>query len=487
VEPRRYLLTLRKHWPALVGLTLLGALVAGGYALTQPTLYSATSSVFLSAEQGKNATELVQGSTYTLNTVQSYAQLATTPAVLEPVIKDLRLNTTAEELSQKVTSAIRLNTVIIDVTAKAGTAKDSAAVANAVTAQLGKEVKRLSPVVDEKATPAAFLEQVAAAAPPSSPSEPRTALLLSAGAAIGLLLGILYAVLRELFDTRFRTEDETREVVSSAGVPFLGGIARRQGRDLPNLAEPNSAEAEDYRRLCANLEFAGVDQRIRSVTVSSPLAGAGKTTTALNIAAAIAERGHRVLLLDADLRRPSVAEYVNIEGAVGLTNVLLGGVSAEDAIQKVGQIDVLPSGTTPPNVTGLLTSQSMQRLFVELQSRYEYIVVDSPPVLAVPDALTIAKLTDGVLLVARQKATKAKQLLEAVQSLTFVNETVLGVVLNAVPGHSAPAYGADTAERAEDTGVAAAPPQSFFRESTAKHSRELKGQEGLEKVGVSDS
>jgi capsular exopolysaccharide synthesis family protein len=467
VDPRRYLLALRKNWPVLAGLTLLGALLGGAFAASQPVEYQATSSVFLSVKRGDSTQELLQGTTYTLDTVQSYSELATMPAVLNPVIDRLNLNTTPAALAKHLSTDIRLNTVIIEVTATARSAQGAADLANAVTDSLSTVVAGIAPTSAGQ-VPAVVLSPVAAASPPAEPFSPRYLFLILSGAGLGLVLAIAIAIIRELFDTRFRTEEDAKEVAAAANVPYLGGVERRHGRDLPHLAilaEPNGRAAEDYRRLSTNLEFAGVDRRVKSVTVTSALAGDGKTTTALNLAGAIAERGHRVLLVDADLRRPSLAGYVNIEGSVGLTNVLLGGVSAEDAIQRVGTFDVLPSGTMPPNVSQLLASESMARLFAELQSRYDYVVVDSPPVLEVPDALTIVNLTDGAILVARQRSTKARQLQEAVQSLTFVKANVLGVVLNGVHRRATAVYGFDGSERGDESlRAAATPPQSFFRD-----------------------
>ncbi|BDZ45928.1 polysaccharide biosynthesis tyrosine autokinase [Naasia aerilata] len=465
MDTRRYFTALRKHWLVLTALTVLGGLLAGLYSATQPVLYQATSSVFVSTQRGETTTELLQGSSYTLAAVESYAELATLPAVLQPVIEKLQLDTTPGALANHITTQIRLNTVIIEVTASAGTAQGAADLANAVTESLSTVVTSLAPTATD-ATPAVTLSPVAPAAPPSAPYSPRYLLLILAGLGIGLLLGILYAIGRDLFDTRLRTEDDVRAAADT--VPYLGSVERRRSSDLPHLmflAEPNSAAAEDYRRLCTNLEFAGIDNRVRAISVTSALAGDGKTTTALNLAAAIAERGHRVLVVDADLRRPALAGYVNIEGAVGLTNVLLGGVSADDAIQRVGTFDVLPSGTTPPNVTQLVTSESMGRLFAELRTRYDFVVVDTPPVLAVPDALTIANLTDGALLVARSKVTRSKQLVEAVDALTFVNAVVLGIVLNGVPHGNASTYGYDQIERGDTAALPASaqPPTSFFR------------------------
>jgi capsular exopolysaccharide synthesis family protein len=280
------------------------------------------------------------------------------------------------------------------------------------------------------------MHSVAQATPASSPSSPNWPFLLVAGLGIGLFLGLAYALGRQFLDTRIASDDQLRTVPGLEAVPFLGSLSHRRRRNRPAnvlTSEPHSVPAEEYRRVATNLEFAGIDERIGSITVTSALPGDGKSTTALNLAAAAAERGQSVLLVDGDLRRPSVAEYLGIDGGVGLTNVLLGTASVAQAVQRIGDVDVLPSGALPPNVTQLVTSHTMERVIGELLARYDFVVVDAPPVLPVVDALTFARLTAGALVVARQRVTRRKQFAQAVQSLLQVDAKIVGIVLNDVP------------------------------------------------------
>jgi capsular exopolysaccharide synthesis family protein len=280
------------------------------------------------------------------------------------------------------------------------------------------------------------MHSVAQATPASSPSSPNWPFLLVAGLGIGLFLGLAYALGRQFLDTRIASDDQLRTVPGLEAVPFLGSLSHRRRRNRPAnvlTSEPHSVPAEEYRRVATNLEFAGIDERIGSITVTSALPGDGKSTTALNLAAAAAERGQSVLLVDGDLRRPSVAEYLGIDGGVGLTNVLLGTASVAQAVQRIGDVDVLPSGALPPNVTQLVTSHAMERVIGELLARYDFVVVDAPPVLPVVDALTFARLTAGALVVARQRVTRRKQFAQAVQSLLQVDAKIVGIVLNDVP------------------------------------------------------
>ena len=442
MDPLRYLSALRKRWGTILVLCVAGALLATAYATAQPSLYRATSSVFVTLERGDTTSELVQGSTFTQNLVQSYVELATLPVVLEPVIERLGLDETPRSLARAVTAEVRINTVIIEVTVSNESPKLAAQTADAITASLAAAAEELSPSgADDSA--AISMKPVASAEVPSNPYSPNTLFLLVTGLALGAILGVLYALGRELLDTRIGREEDLRAAPELQDIPFLASMSRRNAAAGPlvMIADPHSTEAEEYRRLCTNLEFAGVDGRIRSVAVTSALPGEGKTTTAFNLASAMGERGHRVLIVDGDLRRPALADYLNIPGARGLADVLVGSVGAEAAIQTAGGVDVLPAGTTPPNITQLITSAAMADLFREIGHHYDFVVVDCPPLLPVPDGLTFAKLTDGAILVARQRSTRRNQLVQAVESLRLVNATVLGLVLNGVQRSKSSTYG----------------------------------------------
>ncbi|MEL4320454.1 polysaccharide biosynthesis tyrosine autokinase [Leifsonia sp. YIM 134122] len=433
MEPQEYLGVLRKRWLAIVALAVLGGAAGYGYAQTLPTTYTSTSSVFVSTLQGDNTSELVQGSLYTQNIVQSYAALATMPAVLDPVIEDLDLNLDARQLGRTISANTPLNTVIIEITVSSYSADQAAEVADAVASSLATVAEDLSPQ-DAAGKPSISLQVVAPAHVPTVPSGPNTRLLAITGLAIGALLGLVYAFGRELLDTRIHG---TADLLRVGNLQLMGTVprGRRRQTDIVVLrASPHGPRAEAYRRIFTNIEFADVDNKVSSVVVTSALPGEGKSFTAINLAYAAAERVDRVLLIDADLRRPSVAEYLGVEGASGLTTVLRGEIETADAILpgRKGSPDVLPSGITPPNPGQLLASQTMANLLADLQEQYDFIVIDTPPVAPVMDALPLTRLVDGTIVVARFKVTRRGQLSRAIANLSGVNAHVLGVVLNRV-------------------------------------------------------
>ncbi len=440
MEPLEYLRVIGRRWLVIVTLGLLTAGAALAYASTLPTLYQSTSSVFVSSLRGETTSELVQGSTFTQDVVQSYAQLATMPVVLDPVIASLGLETTSQRLAKRVTANTPINTVIIEITVTDGSAERAAAIADSITGSLSSAVQSLAPRGPNN-TASITLQTVSAAQIPTSPSSPNTPLIAITGLILGFGLGVLYALARETLDTRVRGEKDLLRVTDA---PLLGKVGKKRRTDGPGLVmltRPHGAIAENYRRIRANLEFIDVDHRPHTVVITSPLSHDGKSTTAINLALAMAERSPRVLLIDADLRQPSIAGICDIPGEVGLTTILVGAASVRDAITVwANGLHVLPSGAIPPNPGQILGSATMSELLTSLAAQYDFIVIDSPPLLPATDALPLAHVADGAIVVTRYKATRRAQLAATVESLEAVNARVLGIVLNQVHERSPITY-----------------------------------------------
>jgi capsular exopolysaccharide synthesis family protein len=440
MESVDYLRSVVRRWQVVLLVGLLGGLLGYAYAATMPTMYRATSSVFVSSPRGETTNELVQGFTFTEKLVQSFSQLATTPAVLQPVIDTLELDTTPAALAAKVSASTPLNTVIVEVTAVNRSSEQAARIANAVTSSLARVGAELAPE-GAGGAPSITLETVSTAQAPLKPYSPNLMLLIATGALLGLAAGAAFAVLRDLLDTRVRDEKDLARV---SDAPLLGKIGAKGRKDPAGIAMrvmPRSTIAEGYRRIQTNLEFIEVDHRPRTIVVTSSVTKDGKSTTAVNLALALAERSSRVLLIDADLRRPSIAEICGVEPDVGLTTVLVGAITAEDAIVPCGPaLSVLSSGAVPPNPSQLLSSEAMRALLRGLAEQYEYIVIDSPPLLATTDAIGLAHIADGAIVVARYRATRRNQLKDTIDSLENVNAKVLGIVLNQVKERGQQAY-----------------------------------------------
>ncbi|MFT4228692.1 MAG: polysaccharide biosynthesis tyrosine autokinase [Microbacterium sp.] len=447
MDLKDYVGALKRRWYFLVALTLLGGALAYGYGALQPEQYRAEANAFVSSQRGETVSELVQGSQYTANLMQSYARLALTPSVLNPVIDEMGLDLTLVDLQAKLTSEVELNTVILSISAIDTDPQRAADIANNVVDSLAEAVRQLAPQ-DADGNPSVALTTVTTATPPTVPFAPNKSLLAATGALVGLIIAILYAVLKSAFDTRIRDEEDIARI---ADVPILGTTPARRlwrrGGARPAAVEwqRSASTREAFRRIAANLDFADLDRQLRVAVVTSALPADGKTTTSAYLALALAERNHRVLAIDGDLRHPRLGEVFGVSSDVGLTSVLRQQLPLEDAVQPIADrnVDVLASGTRPPNPTEVLNSQAMKTLLDQARERYDFVVIDSAPVLAVSDTLTLSRVIGATILVGRYNATRRQNLRSAMESIESTGARLLGVVLNAIPEsrHSLSYYG----------------------------------------------
>lgn len=276
--------------------------------------------------------------------------------------------------------------------------------------------------------------------------DPRGRMNILLGALLGLILGTGAAFFLEYLDRTVRT---TADVESFLGIPVLGIIPRLRrvaeaeekggdravGAPLVVALDPLDPAAEAYRNLRMNLMFMSTeDEPIRMVLFTSPGPNEGKSTSALNFAVMLAQQGQRVLLLDADLRRPSLHKALDVIREPGLTNLLVGDAEHREAIRPsvLPNLDFLPSGPFPPNPSELLNSKAMERLLEALEGKYSHVIVDSPPVLAVTDSSVLGAHSDGVVVVLRSGETEQKAAERAVDQLRRIGVRVFGAVLNEV-------------------------------------------------------
>jgi polysaccharide biosynthesis transport protein len=467
MELADYLAILRKYWASVLGVAIIGVVVAAVVSLLTTPTYTATASVFVTVQSGGTAADLNQGSTYAENQVKSFAQVVTMPVVLDPVISELGLDVTTAQLAQQITVTIPTNTAVIQVAVVDTDAIRTAQIANAVANQLVSTIGKLAPAgTNGEQTVVASV--VAPSAVPLTWTSPRVTLNLGLGVLIGFLIGFGQAVVRARLDTRVVSEEDLAELTDR---PAMGVITFEVGdspRPLILHAEPHSHWVEAYRRLRTNLQFLNLEGRHRVVVITSSLAGEGKTTTSINLATTLADAGESVLLIDADLRKPDVANYLGLEAAAGLSTVIIGKAELDDVVQSVGHADlwVLTSGEMPPNPSELLGSESMKRLLAEAAERYDTIILDAPPLLPVTDAAVLAGQAAGALLVAGSGTVKAPELLAAIDSIERIGGEVLGLVLNKVQASSA-GYG-DYAYHGDDSTSSGEPVSAKRADSAAE-------------------
>ncbi|PWJ56043.1 capsular exopolysaccharide family [Quadrisphaera granulorum] len=437
-----YVVLLRRRWLVLVLGGMLGGVLGVVSTVGQPDSFRAEATVFLSLDRGGSVSELAQGSSYTQGIIQSYVLLVTTPTVLQPVIDELGLDTTPQRLAKNITASSPVETVVIEIGATAGSARGAADVANAVASQLAVAVSDLEPSASSNSE-RIKVTTIAPASPPPFAFAPQRKLMAVLGLAAGLGLAVLFVVLRELLDTKVRTEEDVALVTEA---PVLGAISERAGSEpelVPFSGDAGSPRGESYRRLRSNVQFMNLEGTSQVVVVTSSSAGEGKSTTAVNLAVTMAGAGARVLLIDADLRRPTVAKILGLVGEAGLATVLSGRAALADVLQPVGpqRMDVLTSGETPPNPNELLGSHQMGVLLQAAREQYDVVVLDAPPLLPVSDAAVLAAQADGALLVVNGSMTTRKHVETSIQSLLMARARLMGVVLNRVKGQvSSPYY-----------------------------------------------
>ncbi|MFE1647060.1 polysaccharide biosynthesis tyrosine autokinase [Microbacterium sp. P01] len=447
---RDYLVSLKKHWVVVVALALLGAIAGYGYSQLQPEIFRSESTVIVIPARGDNTNELVQGSNYVANLVQTYAVVATSPTVLNPVIEDLGLNTSASSLAGTITVESPLNTVVLNIAVVSRDPALARDVADAVASELASAVQGLSPQNAEEQS-AVRIETISPAKLSQFPVSPNVRLLTIAGAIAGLIAGVVFALLRRLLATRLTNAGD---ITALTDTPILGDVSQTPGsRPLPALirADPTGSAAESLRSIVANLRFADVDGKSKVLLITSGTSGEGKSSIGVSIAQIMAEQGAKVLLVDADLRRASVATYTQLEGSVGLTTVLLGDVSIADAVQIWGNdgLHILTSGVLPPNPGQLLTSDHLVEFIETVRASYDYVIFDSAPVLAVSDPLLLAPVVDGIVLVARSRVTKRDMILRTITAFETTRVPILGIVLNGVKRvkNTSPYYRAEEKKR----------------------------------------
>ena len=250
---------------------------------------------------------------------------------------------------------------------------------------------------------------------------------------VGLMLGLCFALLQEFLDDRINSPEDARRIVGTPALGYVPMIENEEARLLSGSRSGGSV-LESYRVLRSNVRFAAVDTPIHSLLITSTVPGEGKSVTAYNLAVAMALDGRNVILVDTDLRRPTMHEKAKVAQQPGLTNVLVGHTSLEDAIKEtnIPGLRVLPAGPLPPNPAELLNSQAMKQLHKALKDQADIVVFDSPPCLATADAQVMAAETDGVLYVVQFGEAKKSAVRHAVEMLRQARTRILGVVFNKI-------------------------------------------------------
>ena len=381
--------------------------------------------------------------------VKSYIIILKTRETLNDVIDFADVDLTYGQVKGMITADAVDSTEIFQVVVTSPDPEEAEAIASAIAKVLPN---RIDNIVDGTSS-----KVVEAAVVPSGPSSPSYTKNTMIGFLLGLLVTVVVIVIWDLSDIRIRTEEDITRISQYpllVAVPDMeahtkGGYygyrkgsaydTKKEGNAKPGLVgdKLSFAASEAYKVLRTKLQFSFADEgKCRVVAVSSSMTGEGKSLTAVNLAYSMSQLGKRVLLVDCDMRRPSISDKLPVELTPGLSDYLSVQIAADKLIQPCGiesdknAFHVISAGRIPPNPMELLSSKRMEKTLNALKENYDYIILDLPPVGEVGDALAIAKWTDGVLLLVRQNVCNRLALRSSIRQFEFVNAKLLGVVLN---------------------------------------------------------
>ena len=460
---RRAMAATSRWWLVLVLFTIFGTGSSIAYAMVRHSSYSATASVFFALNRGATVSELAQGNTYTQGVVKSYSQVATLPIVLNPVISQLGLKESPEALARQLTVSVQADTVIADITVRDASPAQAARIANAVADQLGQAVQTLSPTVGTAATGSSATVRVITIAPaqaPQAPARTGTTTLAVAGLIGGLVCGIGMVILLE----RVRSPLLSRSMAGYVA-PIVGRLARdprARSHPMPVSTHPHLPWAESFRMLRTNLRRLEDSDEARCLAVVSPRSRDGRTSVAVNLAIAMCHSARNVLIIDADLRNPSVTSMIGVSAAPvttdtekpeswdrlaeaergsrpGLADVLMGEATLDGVVLtwqtqtwREAALHILPAGRHAVEPSELLSQSAMADVLDIARSKYDVVIIDTPPVLAVTDGALIAAQADGALLVVNARRTREREFIDTVTALRLAGAKVRGTAFNQV-------------------------------------------------------
>ncbi len=423
MELLTYFQLARRYW----WLLLLGPLVAGAAAFfvskQMTPVYRTSTTILVNQTQSPGLLQYndILTSERLTNT---YAQLIKRDQIMSAVRNDLGLGGSLSSVSKRVSVSTIRNTQLLKISAEDPNPVLTAQLANATaSAFIRYNSESLGgPGTVTIADPARI---------PTAPVKPNVRLNTTLAAAMGLLVVCGLVVLLEYLDDTVKATDEA---VAGTGLPMLG-VVRRLHREKrlggPAVLDPETADA--FLQLRTNVHFAGIGSKLKSILVTSAGPGEGKSTTAAGLAVVLAQAGERVIVVDTDLRRPSLHRIFGVPNSFGLTGLLLSDAAdPSPALVESGvkNLRILPSGPLPPNPADLLMSSNMENIRNRLSSLADYVIFDSPPILAVTDASILAGTTAGTLLVAAAGKTRKTALKHAAQELVRTQTRIVGLIVN---------------------------------------------------------
>lgn len=433
---------IRTRWLTILVTAMLTISAAVVYTFQQTPQYEASTRLFVSTAAGTSVAELYSGNRLAQDRVLSYAELIVGETLAQRTVDRLNLDMGAATVAKRVTAKVRPNTVLIDVSVVDSSPVRARDIANALSDEFVLLVRDLeTPAPGSQPEGRVVVEQRATV--PTIPVSPNKKKNLAIGVFLSVMLGVGLALLREILDNTVKDREGLERISGASLVGVIPFDKSRRDHPAISFETDNSPTAEAFRKLRTNLRFLSVDNPPRLIAITSSTPNEGKSTTAINTALVLAEAGHNVLLIDGDMRRPSLAKYLGLVGSAGFSTLLSGAASVNDVLQetKFPRLTFLAAGSIPPNPSELLNSMTAKKVLSDLREQFDIVIVDTPPVLAVTDGAILAAESDGAILLVRAGETKREQLSHGVRILHDVGATVLGAVLSMAPTRGSKSYG----------------------------------------------
>ncbi|WP_160311641.1 polysaccharide biosynthesis tyrosine autokinase [Streptacidiphilus melanogenes] len=431
---------IKDRWKLIVVVTVLAGAISAGVTARTTRMYSSGLTFFVSAQiDSSNVVQAYQANLLSQQKVQSYANLLTGHELASAVVQSTGLSIPTAQLQSRISAQAVPQTVLLRASVTSESPYQAQEIARAIARIFPGQIDRLEHTATGKASTAV----VQVVEPPSfspTPVSPEPLRNVGTGLALGLLAGLALAAAARSLDTTLKTADQVTQVLG--GKPVLGVIPydpTSRSNPVPGDGLLTGPRMEAFRKLRVSLGFIEVDTPRKVLMFTSALPNDGKSTTVCNLAIALGTVGTRTVLVECDMRRPQVGKYLGLPNGAGLTDVLLERARLEDVIQTWGDdsVDVLTSGVLPPNPGDLLGSRKMEQLIERLRERYEVVLLDMPPALALADAAAVGQYCDGAIIVARHGRTRAAQLRRVCESLASAGTPVLAGVLNMVRSRDA--------------------------------------------------
>ncbi len=436
----QFLGALRARWKFVFVTLGLGALITALVTVLVPPTYGSTATLLISTPS-TGVTDSYSASLTAAQRAESYANLAKSSDVLTRVAERLDNEVSAADLAKQVDASVVETTLLLRVDARAKSPDLAQAIATVESDEIIRLVKNLETPSDED-VPAPIIARVAGKASLSTaPVTPNVPLNLAVGLLLTLLIGIAGALVRDKLDTSVKTGDDIEEITDNAllvTLPYDPAVKRNPLA----IEDLGGSLGEAFRVLRTNLQFSNLDAKRQMLVISSAVPEEGKTFVSTNLAISMAKSGRSVLIVDADMRNPNVAQLLGLENSVGLITVLLGRATLEQAIQEhVSGVFFLGTGPQPPNPAEVLDTQAMRDLLGKVRAEFDVVIIDAPPILPVADAAILASEVDGVLLLARHGSTSRDLLRQAVSRIDSVGGRLFGTILNRAPRSAVGSYG----------------------------------------------